>query len=374
MKTITTVLALWAALIFPVFAQGPTPAWTVTDLAGRQVTFTKVPDRVVLVRSRDIYELSCLLGNDLEKKLVGWGPDLDKNDHDGWVKFTQRFPRLTQVKTLGDIYSDALDPEELLALKPDLVILDLYFKQVGPKSCEKIEKSGLTVVYTDQSNNPLTSPQAGLELLGKVFHQEAQAQAINSFVNQQIARTQQALAQVKTGPSLYIETGNGGPEKGGPTHGSSGNPPVYTAWAYFLHELKVANIADGQVGATGMAPINREYVLQKDPEVILVTGANWSTPGSMKLGYFTTAAQASGALEGFTQRAGWKSLKAVKNHRLYSIFHGYVMHIFDFAGFQYLAKYLYPKEMSSIDPEKIQKEFYDKFMPIPYSGSWAAAY
>jgi iron complex transport system substrate-binding protein len=342
----------------------------ITDLAGRTVTIKKNPERIVLVRSRDIYSLAVLLGDELPRRLVGWGTDLEKYDNDGYRKFTGKYPQLSTLPDIGDIFSDTVDPEAVLSLNPDLVILDVYFRSVGPKSCEKMEKAGLPVIYTDQSTNPLSSPQKGISLLAKIFDREERGRQINKYADDQIAKVTSKTSRFSGKKlSVYIETGNAGPDKISSTHGGYGNPMIYDGWACLLDALKIKSIADGMT-ANGMGLINAEYILEKNPDTIVITGANWNTPGAMRLGFFADKNGSVKLLEGYSKRTGWNGLEAVRSKRIYGIYHGFVMHIFDFAGLQMLARDFYPGEFKDIDPEENLKTFYDRFMPIGYSGTW----
>ena len=48
-------------------------------------------------------------------------------------------------------------------------------------------------------------------------------------------------------------------------------------------------------------------------------------------------------LKGFLTRAGWQDLPAVKNHRVYGIYHTASRSLSDLAAAQFMAKALYPK-------------------------------
>ena len=345
---------------------------TLKDFSGRTVELKKNPSKVILVRSRDLYTLAALLGDSLPEVLTAWGPDLERYDNDGYKKFTEKYPELATLPEIGDIYSDGIDPEILLSFDADLVILDIYFKSVGPRSCEKMENLGLPIIYLDQSTNPLESPQNGITLLAKIFGVEKRGEEINRYVNGQIQSVLSVIGGHKIpGPSVYIETGNMGPDKMSVTHGGYGKPFKYDGWASMLNGLKVKNIADGLL-ANGMGQINAEYIFRQDPDIIVITGANWNTPGAMRFGYHTNSDESRRLLEGFTGRPGWNGLSAVRTKKVCGIFHGFVMHIFDFAGFQALAKYFYPDEFENLDPEKNLKIFYERYMPISCSGTWMA--
>ena len=90
----------------------------------------------------------------------------------------------------------------------------------------------------------------------------------------------------------------------------------------------------------------------------------------MRMGYYAEPEEAKRHLEAFCERPGWQDLDAVKNNQVYSLFHGFTMHIFSFVGLQQMVKWLYPETFQDIDPEENFREFHRRFMPIEYSGTW----
>jgi iron complex transport system substrate-binding protein len=130
-----------------------------------------------------------------------------------------------------------------------------------------------------------------------------------------------------------------------------------------------SNIADGIIEGSGQ--INPEYLLTVDPDVIVISGSYWpSTDDSMRLGYHATEADSKALLQAFTGRGGWNDLSAVQNGRVHSIFHGFSFRIYNFAGIQAFAKWLYPDLFADIDPSADFEEFHNRFMPVDYSGVW----
>jgi iron complex transport system substrate-binding protein len=90
----------------------------------------------------------------------------------------------------------------------------------------------------------------------------------------------------------------------------------------------------------------------------------------MRLGYHATEPDSKALLKAFTERGGWSTLSAVQNSRVHSLFHGFSFRIYNFAGIQAFAKWLYPDLFTDMDPEANFQEFHDRFMPIEYSGLW----
>lgn len=339
------------------------------DLAGREAVAPAKVERVILPRSKDIYLLASLLDRELADKLIAWGPDLAKDDAEVFAKLVATFPRLGRIPLTGSIYRDAVDPEQILVLRPDLVILDKFVLDRGYRFPARLEAAGLPVVYLDGSNDPFTGPQRGVELLGRMLGKSKRAEEIVRFVDEQIDLVLSRLDSMpeESAPSVYLEQGYLGPGKCGDTYGSLAGGG-YTSWGTILHALRVRNIADGLVAR--QAPVQPELVLSADPEVIVITGQNWSNPDSMRLGCDVSRGDARKALAAYASRPGWTGLSAVKHGRVHAVFHN-TCAITVFAGIQALAKACYPERFADLDPERNLREFHRRFLPFNAEGTWA---
>lgn len=339
-----------------------------TDLVGRKVSVVRDVKRIVLPRSKDIYLLASLLGEELPQKLIAWGPDLEKDDSEVYKELVSRFPQLVRIPVTGSVYNDALDPEQIIQLKPDLVILDKFMLDRGYKYTERLEAAKLPVVYLDGSNDPFMGPQKGLALTGEILGKKERAERIVEYVQDQLDLV---LSRIKANksppPSIYLEQGYLGPQMYADTYGSLGDQGKYTSWGTILYALKVKNIADGRVAR--QAPISPEFVLSSNPDVIVITGQNWSNPGCMRLGYNIKREESVRLLCAFLKRPGCAELAAVKSKRVYSVFHN-TCAITIFSGIQYLAKACYPELFVDTYPERSLRVFHERFMPIDYSGTW----
>ncbi|MBN1347621.1 MAG: ABC transporter substrate-binding protein [Phycisphaerae bacterium] len=342
---------------------------TLTDLAGRTVTLRQPVDRIVLVRGRDVYELALLLEEDLPRKLVAWGPDLRQSDHDAYSVFTERFPSLAKLPEIGSVFADAVDAEAVLALRPDLVIVETFMAERGYKCLDRMERAGLPLLFLDFSRDPFQGPQRSIRLLGQALGREKRAAEVVDFVKARLDEvTSRLTGPPASPPSVYMECGYKGVKEYGHTFGYTDRSQL-SAWGLMLDRLGCRNIAAGV--APPMAAMHPERLLTADPDVVVITGACWpATPDSMHLGYGTDAADAEQRLRAFATRPGWANLKAVKTRRVYGIFHGFCMHTMNFAALQQLAKWLYPERFAALDPAARLREFHDRFLPVACRGAW----
>jgi len=339
---------------------------TVSDLAGRQVS-VKVPvERIILQSSGSggaFYTLFALDGKNVVKKIVGWDPGLKMYRHWIWQKFSQAVPELKTIPNIGNVYKGSFNVEKVITLRPDVVIVPPFAYSRGKDLFGKLEKAGIPVVVIDYHTETLKTHLATINLLGTLLGREKRAQELANFYKEQVSKVYDRLKTInKPEPGVYVECGNKGPSEYSNTYGNY-------MWGALIEKSGGRNIAKGKIEKWG--PINPEYLLSANPDVIIITGSYWPKPfQSMKLGYYANIEESQKLLAAFTKRPGWNTLKAVKNGRVYSIHHGLSRDIWDFVPIQFMAKCFYPEVFKNLDPVKSFKEFHKKYLPVEYSGVW----
>jgi iron complex transport system substrate-binding protein len=341
---------------------------TYTDMVGRQVTLKKDIKRVAILRTMDFYAIAAILGNELDTKLVAVGESFKNSDIDGYKKFSEVYKNLDKMTLVGSIYDDAISLETMITLNLDLIIVDKQF--YGYACVKKMIEARLPVVVTDDNTDPFHGVQQSMLMLGKMLGKEAFVTKMVEYSNQRtddvLARIDKIAASGVKAPKLYFECGNVTPTEIGGTRGDTSS-----GWGFLWKKLGADNIGVGN----GSNPLNPEKVLSSDPDVIVIGGANWDpTANIMRLGFYATDESASDHLKQYTQRAGWSDLPAIKNKRLYAVHFNIFVRPYSFAGAEAMAKMLYPDKFADLDPEKDLKDFFQQFMPLPYSGVTSATW
>lgn len=340
---------------------------TVTDMEGRSVT-VKVPvERIVLMESSKTHELAAIDGAAIVDKIVGWDNDFKDNAGDGYVKFIERYPKLADVPNVGSLDDNTFSVEKVIALNPDVVIMHNWeFMWSGDATKEalvKLEQAGIPVIFVDFYMEPMTNSTKSMLLLGQILGKEQRAKDIVEFYNQHVEAVYSRL-ETSDGlkPGVYIETGYNGPETYGITEGDVG-------WGSIVKKAGGENIAEPLLGNTSKA-LSPEYLINQNPDIIILTGRNWSTPGSIRMGYTSTAADTKDTMDAYIARPGWNTINAVNTHQVYGIYHGYCFSIYNFVALEAFAKWFYPEEFKDLDPNTTIREYHEKFMPIEYSGTF----
>ena len=341
----------------------------ITDVTGRTVTLKKPAERVVLQWSGaggPFFTISALMGKDTPKVIAGMDTSLQDYRADMWKHFTAEMPELAKIPVVGTIGDKTFNAEQVVALNPDVIFIPVDLKdQYESDAKAKMDAAGIQTIYIDYHAEKLESHQKSIDAIGKALGKEERAAEIKKFYTDRVTRVLDRVSKInKPKPTVYIEVGINGPEEFG--NSFSGN----YSWGALATMAGADVITKDVIKKT--SPINPEFILEKNPDIIMIMGSYWTKkPTSMRLGFEATEDSSQALLKAFTtERQGWSELKAVENKQVYSAHHGLPREVFDAAVFEYLAKTFYPEEFADVNPEATLKEFYDKFLPYSYSGIW----
>jgi iron complex transport system substrate-binding protein len=344
---------------------GTQSATLITDMAGRQVSVVTPVERIVLASARHLHEFAAVGGAEVIDQIVGWGSDLNLYDQDTYLKYQGEFPQIDNITDVGYHYKGTFSVETVVTLDPDVVVFPLWLveKEGVAGDIFKLEKAGIPSAFIDYYTDPFENPVGSTTIIGQLLGKESRAKEVTGFYQEQVNEISSRLENLSTAnTTAYVEVGSKGPSEYGNTYSGQGLGALIT-------RAGGDNIADGVIGGSGA--INPEYLLTADPDIIVISGSYWpSTGDSMRLGYHATEADSRALLQAFTERGGWDTLSAVQNDRVYGIFHGFSFRIYNFAGIQAFAKWLYPDLFTDMDPAGNFQEFHEKFMPVEYSGVW----
>lgn len=340
----------------------------ITDVTGQKVTLKKPAERVLLQWSGSggaFITMSAIMGQDVPNVIAGIDSSLMEYRADMWNRFKKDLPALEKIPSIGSVSDKTFNIEQVLALNPDVIFIPLDLKEQYESDVKaKLDTAGIPTIYIDYHSEKLENHQRTIDAIGKALGKEERAAELKQFYTDHVTKVTDRINKIsKPKPTVYIEVGMQGPESFGYAFSSN------YSWGA-LATLCGGDIITKDVIKTG-GPVNPEFVLEKDPDIIMIMGSYWpKKPTSMRLGFEADEAASQQLLKAFTQREGWDKLKAVKNKQVYSAHHGLPREIYDCVVFEYLAKTYYPEEFADIDPEATLKEFYEKFLPFSYGGTW----
>jgi iron complex transport system substrate-binding protein len=313
------------------------PAYTAQAYSGPTKTVTDGTGRVVKVPV-DPKKIACFFGPSYEKTFL-----LGSADRVAAMSISQSAwahklnPALKNV-TVMPSYSDP-DVEKILQLG-----IDLVFYWQWPKQIEKMTSAGVPVVSPMQGNkNPETSAEFikrykdEIRFYGTVLGDKASriAEEYCTYFDKKISQVTSisAIIPANKRPSVYYITGrNVFATQGGNTTG------------HWLIEMAGGNHVAKSLGSY-FVDVSMEQIIAWNPDIIIVGGML--------------------PLESVTSDPRWKSIKAVREDRVYPCPEGVFswghgsseLHLF----VMWLAKTLHPDRFSKINLEKETIDYYSRF-------------
>jgi len=338
---------------------------TVTDTENREVVVPEHPQRVLLgFYFEDFY---AIVGPDAYDRVVAISKDAWAGWRPGqWKNYLAVTPRLEQLADVGEVDSGTFNIEVAIASNPDVAVFAAWqFRALGEVVVDKLEAAGIPVVVVDFNAQTVEMHEKSAMTIGKLMGAEARAkQLVNEYkaavadVSKRVAASNQEKAKKR----VYVELGNKGPDTYGNSYGN-------TMWGRVIEMAGGDNIAATKLKSWG--PLNPEYVLASDPEVIIILGSAWqSRPQAVLMGFGVEPEATVERLRPYMARPGWSNLAAVKHGEIHSLYHGGARTLYDYAFLQYIAKRLYPEAFTDIDPVATHRRFYETYLPIAADGTF----
>lgn len=331
---------------------------TFTDTAGKEITLHLPVERSVVL-NRNTAEAITLLG--AKEAILATGDTTIKNNP---------YLELAGKPDVGE--TKQVNLELILSLKPQVVFA--YTNRPDQTLEEKLEPAGIKVV---RINNYLPEQMdEELRLLGKIFGKTEKAEAFLQWkqsIEQLLADRVADLKDEEKKSVIALSAGflnsNGG-YRIFPSKSLGGKPGVGEGYATILAGGKDAaeDLEWNPAETSTTIMVDEEYVLKRNPEVITLHGT-WLG------GYETEETKPfEDALENIMKSTSVSKLKAGQNREIYFFYTNFVGSDKRYIGTLQLAKNLYPERFQDVDPEQYAKEYYEKWLGVPYKGIWTYSY
>ncbi|MEX6507178.1 ABC transporter substrate-binding protein [Jiella sp. M17.18] len=358
---ITLAMAVTALAVWPGFAA----TTTVTDVTGRTVEVKTPVERVILGEGRQIYFVAALDREAPFHRIVGWRDDLAKADPETYSAYLEKYPAIGKLPTFGGMKDGTFDVEQAVALKPDVILMNLDAKTATEEAgyIETLKKVGIPLVYVDFREKPMVNTEPSMRLIGKLFGKEKVAEDFIAFRRQSISAVTDVLKRENPQrPLVFMERAGGYSDDCCMSFGDE-------------NFGKMVEIAGGINMAKDIIPgtfgtVNPEQIIASNPDQVIVTGGNWEgyVPGGawVGVGYGADEALARKKLEALTKRPAFTGIKAVKTGEVHAIWHQFYNNPYQFVAIQQIAKWLHPDLFRDLDPDATFRELYARFLPLDY--------
>ncbi len=241
---------------------------SVVDNAGREIKLDRAPRKVVSMAPSNT-EILYALG--LGDRVVGV------------TTYCNYPPEAANVAKVGDAYSP--DYEKIVSLEPDLV---LAVGTADSQIVKGLESYGLKVFVLQAAT--VDAVPGTIELVGQVMGVRAKGKEVADALRERIAAVKRRIPEAQADrPSVFWVL----------------DSDLWTVGpSSFVGDLISAaggvNIAADKLG-TEYGQLSLEYILETDPEVIVIPVLDPSVPAALE------------------KLVGWDTLTAVKNGRVYQI-------------------------------------------------------
>lgn len=284
-------------------AQTANPTWprTLTDEAGNSITLNAQPMHIVSgTLATDEMLLSMIDPSRLMAVTANATDPTQSNVVD-------------TAKTIGTQLKTPLDPEQVIALKPDLVLLASY---TDAGALKQLKDAGLPI-FLFANFNSIKDIENNVTLLGQAVGAEPQAAQIVNSMETRLKAVADAVQPVTTKLSVIYYSPDGYSDGAGSTIDE------VIARAGGINAVTAGGIKDAY------PQLSDEFVVKADPDVILLSGFNSYAPGFV---------------DKFKTNPNFKTLKAITNGHVYVANDAHVASISQYIvnGVEDVAALLYP--------------------------------
>ena len=373
------VLLLFALTAVAILA-GPAKAQSqgiieVTDVAGRTVRVKAPVERVILGEGRQMYVVGLLDREDPFRRVVGWRDDLAKADPNTFRQYQEIAPNIAKLPTFGGMKEGSFDVEQALALKPDVLLMNIEAKIASDEArlVEKLATVGIPVAYVDFREKPFENTETSMRLMGHLFGREERAEEFIALRAREIAtvtdRSKAANLSEAQKPLVMVDRAGGFSDDCCMSFGREN-------FGLMVEVAGGRNLGSGMIPGT-FGTLNPETIVAQKPDVVIVTGSVWDAyvPGGawVGVGPATDGPEARRKLSGLMKRPAFATLPAAANGRAHAIWHQFYNSPYQFVAIQQIAKWLHPDLFKDLDPSATLAGVHERFLPIPYKpGYWVS--
>ncbi len=314
---------------------------TVTDSVGREVTFS-YPVQRIIVTDDTIADAVRLFGK--QGLVVGV---------EGSIRHRGYFPEMAKQPNTGNQWQ-GLNWEKIVALKPDVILMP-HHPAVTPRVTAKAKTLNIPVLAL-RWHYPDSMSQA-VKIMGQVFGEPERAEQFLKWRSECLGIIEQRIKDIPPEQriTVYAEVDVSGPI------GRAAGKGMPSDETMRLAGLKnICQFSDSKM-------VSAEWVMARNPDMVVMNDyggraeiTGYLTKDNTKLDEYLREAKS---------REKFKSTDAVKNGRFY-VMNSKMRGSMHMVGALYLAKAAYPQLFADIDPKQYHREYFERWLGLPYQGSW----
>ncbi len=235
---------------------------TVRDMAGREITFDRTPERIIGLRAGALRLITWLNASDM---VAG----IEEPERNADRPYLFAHPELRERPVIGPLMGG--DAELLVAARPDVIFMT--FATSG-QADELQNQTGIPVVVLDYGD---FAERRGvllesLELMGRVLGREERAEELTRFIRSSIRDLKDRTGDVNSGerPRAYV----GGISYRG-AQGINATEPHYPPFRFAGIDNVAADLDEQLINPIDGTFIDKEQLLMWNPDVLFVDLSSW---------------------------------------------------------------------------------------------------
>ncbi len=345
LKTIEAIVVLAVVVVAAVLAfvfyynttttSSNSGSLTVVDQDGRTVQVPANVQRAVIIDSYWV-ETACVLGD--EGKIVGIGT---------YVPGSPYIPSAAQkLPIVGDQFN-GINMEQLVALKPDVVIMDVGFGSAD-QELNTLENLNIPVIALNPQN--YRDEMSAIKIIGEVLDSNTKANSLANYMQNGLTNISLTAIQIPAASMPSVLIGSYNPAY----YGTSFSADSDSEWGTVVDTVGGINSAYANISTQEYPLIDAETVLAWNDSKVIITDYTSSTVAS--------------DVAAFEQQ--FPTLAAVENHQVYGVVVGgeQVGAYLDdgpraLLGLDEIATIVQPTYFSNLDLTTAANQLFSQFYP-----------
>ncbi len=320
---------------------------TLKDFYGKTKTLRLPVERIVILTGPVPFQTFKIL--QATDKVVGVNNLIKENRY--------LYAGYEKLPIVANAMSGTLDYEQLISLKPDLVLAAFWFDE----RLESLLEPDIQVLRFDIG--PPVSYAKDVRTLAKILDKQENAEEFITWYESIVNGLESELKQVNkgSGPRVFDFYGGENGRSDGPPYGTYGkkNP-----WVTPLIEIAGANSVSKNLKGDWII-VDPEWVIQENPDVIIREYASMVV-GEEVIGYEAGSTKHLQIMyDKLVKDSPLASTNAVKKGRVHFIDSGMIQTQW-FLALPYLVKWFYPTHFSQLNPEQYHQEYLNRFLRIDF--------
>ena len=338
---------------------------TITDVAGRVVTFNHPVKYIAMDDGRDFPLLEILYQKNAAKHLIAWRDDMKIFAPSMYSEYLKYYPRLANTPLIGKISKGGFNLEQFILMKPkpNLLLMDLADEHVAKQEgiIKALNQDGIKVITIDFKENMVKDTTRSILTVAKAVGREKQGLAFVHYYDNEVNHIENVINKLpksQLNQSVFIERAAG---FGGCCR-TFGNDNM----GQYLTLLKAHNIAILPLHDLNSGQLSPETVIINQPKIYIMQTAGWVNKsgqalGGIPLGYLPNISAIKKANQLLMSRSWLNGIPAYQNQRMYSIYQPLYNSPYNLVALEFFAKWLYPNAFKTLHPDENYSKMNERF-------------